>query len=229
MITKATMLFLRDLKKHNTREWFDSNRKRYQAAREDFILLVDAMIAGIAHFESHVLELEPEQCIFRINRDTRFSKNKEPYKPNLGAFITDRGRKVTRAGYYIHLEPGKCMIAGGLYMPPAAEMKLIRDAIMDNASSLRKVTGKARFAAAFGKELPGLRVKTAPRGVPKDHPDIDLLRLKSFEIYHDVSDRDVLSSAFEKIAVSHFAIMHDYIAWLNNALDRKMSGTGEIE
>ncbi|MEI6810329.1 MAG: DUF2461 domain-containing protein, partial [bacterium] len=182
--------------------------------------------AGIAHFEPHILELEPEQCIFRINRDTRFSKNKAPYKPNLGAFITDRGRKVTRAGYYVHLEPGECMIAGGLYMPPAAEMKIIRDAIADDAAPLRKIIGKAQFTAAFGKELPGNRVKTAPRGVPKDHPDIDLLRLKSYEIYRDISDHDVLSPAFEKIAVSHFAVMHDYIAWLNSAIDRKSAGTG---
>jgi len=222
MITNSTLSFLRDLKKHNTRDWFDKNRKRYQVAREEFILLVDAMIAGIAHFEPHVLELEPENCLFRINRDTRFSKDKTPYKPHLGAFITDRGRNVARAGYYIHLEPGECVIAGGLYMPPAPEIKAIRDGIMEDATALRKIIDKPQFAAAFGKELPGARVKTAPRGVPKDHPDIDLLRLKSYEIYRDISDRDVLAPGLVKTAVSYFAVMHDYIAWLNRAIDRHL-------
>jgi len=222
MITNSTLLFLRDLKKHNTRDWFDKNRTRYKAAREEFILLVDAVIAGIANFEPHVLELEPENCIFRINRDTRFSKDKTPYKTHLGAFITDRGRKVTRAGYYVHLEPGECLIAGGLYMPPAPETKAIRETIMNDAASLRKIIGRAQFTAAFGKELPGARVKTAPRGVPKDHPAIDLLRLKSYEISHDVTDHAMLSPGMAETAVKHYAIMHDYVAWLNVAIDRHL-------
>ena len=221
MITKATMSFLRDLKTHNTRDWFDMNRNRYHAARTEFISVVDAVIAGISHFEPHVLELEPEDCIFRINRDTRFSKDKTPYKPNLGAFITHRGRKVARAGYYVHLEPGECVIAGGLYMPPAPEIKAIREAIVDDGTTLRRIIGKAQFKTAFGKELPGVRVKTAPRGVPKDHPDLDLLRLQSYEIYHDVSDKEVLSPDFINAAVRYFVMMQDYVAWLNLALDRK--------
>lgn len=221
MITGATLSFLRDLRKHNTRDWFDRNRTRYQAARGEFILLVDALIAGIAYFEPHVLELEPENCIFRINRDTRFSKDKTPYKVHLGAFITDRGRNVARAGYYVHIEPGECLVAGGIYMPPSRETKAIRAAIMDDATALRSIVGKAEFTAAFGKELPGERVKTAPRGVPKDHEDIDLLRLKSYEVYQSISDNNVLSSDFARFAVKQFAIMHDYNAWLNRAIDRK--------
>ena len=220
MITKPTLAFLAGLKKNNTREWFAENRKSYEAARAEFIALVDALIAEIAHFEPHVLELDPSDCIFRINRDTRFSKNKSPYKPNLGAFITDRGRKVSRAGYYIHLEPGECMVAGGLYMPPAPEIKAVRRVLMDDAASLRKITGKKDFVAAFGKELPGDRVKTAPRDVPKDHPDLDLLRLTSYEIFRIIPDRDVLSDGFVKICAKDFAAMHDYITWLNRALDK---------
>lgn len=222
MITNTTLSFLRDLKKHNTRDWFDANRKRYQAAREEFLALVDEVIGGISSLDPRVLEFQPEDCVFRINRDTRFSKDKTPYKTHLGAFITDRGRRVTRAGYYVHVEPGECLVAGGLYMPPAPEIKAIRDAIMEDSAPLRKILGKPKFRAAFGKELPGDRVKTAPRGVPKDHPDIDLLRLKSYEISRDVSERDVLSAGFAKIAGGYFAIMHDYVAWINGALDRKL-------
>ena len=222
MITKPTLSFLADLKKNNTRDWFAANRKRYEFARAEFIALVDALIAEIAHFEPHILELDPADCIFRINRDTRFAKDKSPYKPNLGAFITDRGRKVSRAGYYVHLEPGECMVAGGLYMPPAPEMKAVRRAILDDAAGLRKITGKKDFIAAFGKELPGTRVKTAPRDVPKNHPDLDLLRLQSYEIFRIIPDRDVLSKDFVKICAKNFATMHDYISWLNRALDKNL-------
>ena len=223
MITKSTFTFLAGLKKNNRRDWFAANRKSYEAAREEFIALVDALIAGIAHFEPHVLELDPADCIFRINRDTRFSKNKEPYKPNLGAFITDRGRKVSRAGYYIHLEAGQSMTAGGLYMPPAPELKAIRRAIQDDSAPLRKILGDKKFATAFGRELPGNRVKTAPRDVPKDHPDLDLLRYQSYEVFREFPQADALKPDFVKACLKDFELMSPYVKWLNTALDRRLN------
>jgi len=222
MITRATLKFLADLKRNNRRDWFEANRPRYKAAREEFIALVDAIIAGIAHFEPHVLELEPEDCIFRINRDTRFSKDKTPYKPNLGAFITDRGRKVSRAGYYVHLEAGGCMTAGGLYMPPGPELKAVRRALLDDAKPLRKILSAKKFAAAFGSELPGIRVKTAPRDVPKDHPDLDLLRYQSFEVYRPYPDAAALKPDFVKSCCEDFKTMSGFVKWLNTALDRHL-------
>ena len=220
VLAPATLAFLTDLKKHNERAWFAANRKRYEAARADFVQLVDALIAGVAHSDPRLLELDPADCIFRINHDTRFSHHKEPYKVHFGAFITDRGRKVDRAGYYIHLEPGACMIAGGLYMPPAPELNAIRRAIQADAPALRKIIAQKKFVAAFGKELPGAKLKTAPRDVPKEHPDIDLLRLKSYEIFCAVPDRRVLAANFVKTATGYFETMFPYIAWLNRALDR---------
>ena len=220
VLAPATLAFLTDLKKHNARAWFAANRKRYEAARADFIQLVDALIAGIAHCDPRLLELDPADCIFRINHDTRFSHHKEPYKVHFGAFITDRGRKVDRAGYYFHLEPGGCMVAGGLYMPPAAELNAIRRAILADAPALRQLIGQKKFVAAFGKELPGAKLKTAPRDVAKDHPDVDLLRLKSFEVACALPDRRVLAANFVKTATDYFVTMHPYVAWLNRALDR---------
>jgi uncharacterized protein (TIGR02453 family) len=220
VLTPATLEYLTDLKKNNNRAWFAANRNRYEAARAEFILLVDALIAGIAHREPRLLELDPADCVFRINHDTRFSHHKEPYKVHFGAFITDRGRKVDRAGYYFHLEPGACLVAGGLYMPPAPELNAIRRAILADAPGLRKLIGQKKFVAAFGKELPGTKLKTAPRDVPKDHPDIDLLRLKSFEIDCNLPDRSVLATNLVKTVTDHFVTMYPYVAWLNRALDR---------
>jgi len=220
VLTPATLEYLTDLKKNNNRAWFAANRKRYEAARAEFIQLVDALIAGIAHREPRLLELDPADCVFRINHDTRFSHHKEPYKVHFGAFITDRGRKVDRAGYYFHLEPGACLVAGGLYMPPAPELNAIRRAILADAPALRKLIGQKKFVAAFGKELPGVRLKTAPRDVPKDHPDVDLLRLKSFEVYCNLPDRRVLAANLVKTATDYFVTLYPYVAWLNRALDR---------
>jgi uncharacterized protein (TIGR02453 family) len=219
-ITPASLKFLADLKKNNHRAWFNANRQRYEAARAEFIQLVDALIAGIAHVEPRLLELDPADCVFRINRDTRFARHPEPYKVHFGAFITDRGRKVDRAGYYFHLEPGECLVAGGLYMPPAPELHAVRRGILADAAGLRKIIGKRTFVVAFGKELPGAKLKTAPRDVPKDHPDLDLLRLKSYEVYRNLPDRDVLKADLVQMATKYFVIMQPYIAWLNKALDR---------
>lgn len=220
MVTKATLDYLRDLKKHNQRDWFHANRKRYEAARAEAVLLCDAVIAGLARFEPHILEQDPEDCFFRINRDTRFSKDKTPYKTHFGAFITDRGRMVDRAGYYVHLEPGNCFIAGGLYMPPPPELKAIRRAILEDAAPLRAILRKKAFVKSWGSELPGDRVKTAPRDVPKDHPDLDLLRYKSFEVMRKVSDRDVLARDFARNATDHFETLQPFVAWLNAAVER---------
>lgn len=221
MITSKTLGFLADLTKHNTRAWFHAHRDRYDAARAEVVELVDAVIAGLAHFEPNVLELEPEDCLFRIQRDTRFSKEKSPYKTHIGAFVTDRGRRVARAGYYLHIEPGACMVAGGIYMPPAPELKAIRRALLDGgAAELRGIVSKPAFRKTFGRELPGARLKTVPRDVPKDHPDADLLRYTSFEVARTVPDRGVLAPGFAKAAVRDFRVMSEFVHWLNAALDR---------
>ena len=220
MITRATFAFLRDLKKHNERTWFHANRPRYEAAKAEVIALVDACLTEIAHDEPNILEQDPADCLFRINRDTRFSKEKTPYKTHFGAFITDRGRMVDRAGYYVHVEPGACLVAGGLYMPPSPALKALRRAILTDAASLRRILKRPAFVKAFGKELPGAKLKTVPRDVPKDHPDADLLRYTSFEIAQKFSDGDVLAPGFVKQAAKSFHAMADFVHWLNAALNR---------
>ena len=220
MITKATFGFLKDLGAHNQRAWFHGHRERYEAARAEVVNLVDGVLAGLAHVEPDFLEIDPEDCLFRIHRDTRFSKGKEPYKTNFGAFISDRGRRVARAGYYVHVEPGECLVAAGLYMPPAPELKAVRAALLEDASGLRRILARPAFRRAFGKEMPGARLKTVPRGLPKDHPDADLLRYTSFAVWRTVPDRVALSPAFAKEAVRDFRTARDFVHWINRALDR---------
>jgi uncharacterized protein (TIGR02453 family) len=220
MIENATFKFLKGLKENNNRPWFLQHRKEYEQARSNVLDLVDHVIAGIAGFDPPIIEQAPEDCLFRINRDVRFSREKTPYKIHLGAFITDRGRKVDRAGYYVHIQPGESVLAGGLYMPPGRALKAVRQAILDDSRTLRRIISRPAFVKLFGRTLPGRRLKTAPRDIPRDHKDIDLLRLTSFEIWVDLKDRELQQKNFVERAVDVFKVMRDYVHWLNHALDR---------
>ena len=228
MIETSTFKFLRDLKQNNNRRWFEEHRGEYEAARANVLDVVDRVIAGIAGFDPPIIELDPVDCLFRIHRDVRFSANKVPYKIHFGAYMTDRGRNADRAGYYVHVQPGACKLAGGLYFPPARELKAVRQAILDDSASLRRIISRPRFVKLFGRTLRGRRLKTAPRDVPRDHPDIDLLQLTSFEIWTDFQDSRLRQKNFADQAAGVFEAMHDYVHWLNRALDRFRAPSSSI-
>lgn len=219
MMDSSVFHFLEQLEANNNRRWFVQQKEEYAAARTAVLDTLDHVIAGMARFDPPIVEQEPEDCLFRINRDLRFSRDKSPYKTHFGAFITDRGRKVDRAGYYLHVEPGDSMLAGGLYMPPAVALRAVRRAIRRDGRTLRRIISRPKFVDLFGTTLPGRRLKTAPRDVPRDHPDLDLLQLTSFEIVCPLKDARLRKKDFVEYAVGVFEAMHDYNAWLNRALD----------
>lgn len=123
MIQKATIQFLKDLKLNNHKDWFEANRKVYEAAKADYLQFVASVLKGLVANDETLALLQPKDCTFRINRDVRFSKNKAPYKTNMGAGFSKGGKKMMLAGYYFHLEPGASFIAGGVWMPMAPELK----------------------------------------------------------------------------------------------------------
>jgi uncharacterized protein (TIGR02453 family) len=188
-INKITS-FLADLAQHNSKEWMDANKPRYQESRLEFIGFVESLLKGIAQFDDGVLGLDPKKCIFRINRDIRFSKNKDPYKTNFGAAMGEGGRHAGNPIYYFHLEPGKAFLAGGMYMPEAESLKKVRQEVDYNPGELKRIVEDADFVKAFGA-IQGERLKTAPKGYPKDHPNIELLQLKSFIVVHDFTDSEL--------------------------------------
>lgn len=181
--------FLEDLRFNNSREWFNANRKRYDEARGAFEALVAEVMDQFAPVED-LGKTTVKDCIFRVNRDVRFSKDKSPYKTNFGALIGNGGRKATGRTYYINLEPGESFIAGGVYAPSPEELKRIREAIAADAKPLRKIIASKDFVHYFG-ELRGESLKTAPKGYAADHPDIDLLKRKQFLAFHPLSDDDL--------------------------------------
>lgn len=196
-IKKSTLDFLSKIKENNNREWFNKNRNLYDDAKENFQSLVQAIIDKITGFEPIMKGLEASSCIYRINRDIRFSNDKSPYKAHFGAFIVRGGRKNGDkfAGYYIHIEPGNSIIAGGAYMPPSPWLSAIREKIDEEPEKFLKIIQHKDFIQYFGK-LDGERLKSAPKGYPSDHPHIDLLKFKSYLVVNEVPDKKVLGNDY---------------------------------
>ena len=215
-LREQSLKFLADLRNNNNREWFEANKLRFQDAKSDFETFVGMLIGEIAKFDAPIASLEPKKSIFRIYRDTRFSKDKSPYKSSLGAHLLAGGRKGERgrAGYYIHISPGDCFLAGGAHLPAAGWMAEIRREICDNAIDLRRIAGTKIFKKFFG-EIEGETLKSAPRGYPRDHPQIDLLKRKSFLAVHRMADKTVTSAGFLMHATTVFKALYPFGQFLN--------------
>ena len=218
-ISKDTLKFLKDLKANNNRDWFLANKPRFEVAKNEFEQFIDNLIQEIAKFDSSIAHHSGKDCIFRIYRDVRFSKDKSPYKTHFGAHITSAAKKSeihSRAGYYIHIGPGESMLAGGAYLPQGPWLKAIRAELAHNAEAFRKVVHNADFKKYFG-EMEGEKLKTAPRDYPKDHPEIELLKYKSFLATHRCKDADVTSENFLKHAGKTFRALYPFDRFLNEA------------
>jgi uncharacterized protein (TIGR02453 family) len=219
MISNKIYQFLKELSENNNRPWFQANKDRYEEARSEFEGFISRLILGIASFDPPIGELEAKRCIFRIYRDTRFSKDKKPYKTNFGAHLASTDAKPhDRAGYYIHLQPDNSFLAGGAYLPPAPWLKAIRDTIDQKGRELIKILNHPDFKKYFG-EMEGEKLKTTPRDYPADHPFIELLRYKSFLDVHKLNDKDTMSENFLKTAANVFKVLKPFDDFLNNSVD----------
>ncbi|MDR0939709.1 MAG: DUF2461 domain-containing protein [Mediterranea sp.] len=179
--------FLEDLAANNNREWFNGNRSRYEAARTEFDNFLAAVIARIALFDEDVRHVRPKDCTYRIYRDTRFSPDKTPYKNHLGGYINARGKKSFHCGYYVHLQPGGSMLAGGSLDLPPAMLKAVRQSIYDNIEEYVSIVEDPEFKRYF--PVPGEDfLKTAPKGFPKDFPHIDYLKCRQYVCSYMVPD-----------------------------------------
>lgn len=218
MSRQIILNFLSGLQTNNNREWMEANKKTYQDAKTAFEELVHTLIQKISAFDSDMADLEPKQCIFRLNRDIRFSKDKSPYKLNFGAAMQKGGKKSRVGGYYIHIQPNQeSFVGGGIYMPDASELAKIRQEIDYNGESLKKIIQNEAFIQRFG-EIWGEKVKSAPKGYAKDHPDIELLKLKSFVVFEKFNDPDILKDDFADRCVAAFQALKPLNDFLNEAI-----------
>ncbi len=218
MIQQSTFDFLKKLKKNNNKEWFDKNRKTYEAARNELIQFLTVLIEKAGKWDERLKTLDPKKSIFRINRDIRFSANKDPYKTNMGAWLSPTGKNSNGPGYYLHLEPGGCFIAGGIYMPEAPVLKAIRQEIDYNFKDFQKLLKQKDFKNYFG-DLGGEKLKTTPKDYDKDNPAIEYLKLKSFTMIHHMDDSELTEKDIAEKINKIFKAMQPMNLFLASALE----------
>jgi uncharacterized protein (TIGR02453 family) len=218
MLQPPTLAFLEKLSKNNNKPWFDKNRDAYAAAKEDFENFVTSLLAGLSKEEPVFKEQKAKDCIFRIFRDVRFAKDKTPYKAHFGAFFSKGGRKYPGSGYYVHIEPGKSFIGGGLWLPEAPLLKAVRQEIDYNFPEFTGIIEDKKFKKLF-KKIEGERLKTLPQGYTDDNPAIEYLKMKGYTVGHAIEDKEVLARTFTKKCLDTFTVMRPFIAFLNRPLD----------
>ena len=214
------LAYLEKLKKNNNRDWFNDNKSKYIAAKEEFELFINNLIPEIKLIDNSIGIITAKDCVFRIYKDVRFSKNKDPYKTHMGAYIALNGRKSKFGGYYIHIEPdNNSFIAGGVHSPEPAVLKEIRLEILENTEEFKQVFNNPEFKKIF-PEIYGEKLKTAPKGFPKDFKDISLLNHKSFAVVHKL-DNDFLKKETDLIkSISKlFRIAFPFNSFLNRVIE----------
>lgn len=221
MLQPSTLKFLKDLKKNNTKEWFDKNRKSYELAKEDFAALINTVIAQLGKKDPTIVTLTSKDCLFRINRDVRFSKNKAPYKSNMGASIVQGGKKSDLAGYYFHFEPGgNSFVGGGKYQTDPGILKKIRQEIDYSWNEFSKLIKSKKFAGYYGdlEKGEGVSLSREPKGYEKGNPAIDYIKLKCWVTTAPITDADLASKDLAKKLVAAFETIQPLIVFLNRAL-----------
>lgn len=194
-VQPATLAFLSSLAKHNEREWFQAHRAQYETALANMRAFTDALIAGM-NGHDRIATADAKEALLRIYTDQRFHKDRPPFKPRFAGRM-DRVKPDLRGGYYFHIQPGGSFIACGFYGPEAEDLRRIRMDILYDHGTWRKLLQAAALRKTWGG-LEGHQLKTAPRGFPKEHEALDLLRRTQFIFRQSFTDQEVLATGFLK-------------------------------
>ncbi|NCU36336.1 DUF2461 domain-containing protein [Candidatus Falkowbacteria bacterium] len=209
--------FLSDLKANNNRDWFNANKERYLRLKALHVEFLDKVIHGVAASDSDIQLITAADCTFRIYRDVRFSKNKDPYKTNVGALIRRGGRKSDYAGYYLHLEPGATFAGGGQYMPAPELLRAIRYEIYNSPQDFQDILSDPVFVKNFGT-LREDKLKRPPKDFPADAPMIEHLKYKSFTVGRSFTDEQVMNDAFLFEVIVTFEAIQPLLRFLNQSV-----------
>lgn len=220
-LTPATFQFLKDLKENNNRPWFNEHKDRYHTVHEEVVAFVETLQDKMSYHDD-LVKMSGKQSLMRIYRDTRFSKDKTPYKKNFGGGMK-RATKWLRGGYYYHLEPDNVFVAGGFWAPEKEDLKRIREELASDPQSLRDIIAAPTFVKTFG-ELKGNQLKTAPRGYPKDHPAIDLLRYKQLIVSCEFRQEEVYKEGFVDKMVDAYIKMRPFFNYMSEVLTTDSNG-----
>jgi uncharacterized protein (TIGR02453 family) len=212
-----TLHFLSQLAENNNRDWFQENRKLYDAAKADMERLVGYLIEEVGKVQD-LGNLQVKDCLLRINRDIRFSKNKAPYKNNLSAGIGPGGKSSGKIDYYLQIQPNnQSFLGGGMWETTSEQIAKYRQEVDYNAAELKQIIENKEFRSYF-PEIHGESLKTMPKGYPKDHPEIELLKRKQLFFIHKYSDKEVASKDFGKLVLRGITLLKPYADYMNNVL-----------
>lgn len=224
-ISDSSLDFINQLKKNNNRDWFNQNKHHYLKEHESIISFAETLLNKMRSHD-HIETINGKKSLHRIYRDTRFSKDKTPYKNHWsGGF--KRASAALRGGYYFHIEPGNSFAAGGFWGPNTEDLKRIREEININPEDFTKIISSKKFKQSFG-ELLGEKLKTAPKGYPKDHPQIDLLRYKQFLLKKSFTDKEVTSPKFSDDLNEAFKEMRPFFDLMSEVLTTNKNGESII-
>jgi uncharacterized protein (TIGR02453 family) len=222
----AAFRFLRDLAQNNDKVWFEANRDVYEReVREPMRLLVETLDARLGSIAPEIVG-DPKRSLFRIYRDVRFSRNKSPFKTNVGAWLyhRDAGRKVGTmgdgggAGFYVHIDPTTCFTAGGIWMPARPALQRIREAIAAHPTALARLVSAPGFRRRFDGLSQEVKLRRVPREFPSDHPAAEWLKLQSFTARGSIEPSVVTGPRLVDRLCRDFALLVPLVRWLNGAL-----------
>lgn len=220
MIHANTIQFLKELKKNNNKPWFDLHRKEYEAAKENFTAFVQKVIDEFSKVDDAFKTVVAKDCLFRINRDVRFSKDKSPYKTNFGASINAGGKKSPGAGYYFHLEPGEVFTGGGVWQPMPDVLKKVRQEIDYNLPEFKKVISNKAFKTVYGNLSfnDEFTLSRVPKGFEPDNPAAEYLKLTSYIAMLRIEDGELTGSELVKKTVQAFKALKPVVDFINVAM-----------
>ncbi len=220
MFSKTTIDFLKNIKKNNNREWMYAHYTEYENAKKDFFNMVEKILMEFKRKNKLYEGVTASQCIFRINRDIRFSKDKSPYKFNFGAAFSPEGKKTKGACYYLHLEPGSSFLGGGMWLPKADELQKIRQEIDYNTEEFFSIIKNKKFKTEFGDLDTEYKLKKNPKGFDENNiVALEYLKLKSFTVSKSITDEECLNKAYWKELLNTFEIITPFIQFINKAID----------
>jgi len=220
MVQPTTIEFLKELKSNNSKSWFDQNRKRYDIMKSDYISLAGRILEQMKDIDPSLDMVTAKDCIFRINRDVRFSADKSPYKTNLGIALHPGGKKFNLAAYYLHIEPGQSFIGGGLWMPEAPLLSKVRKEIHYFYHDLVDILNNPLYKKTFGSldVEDGQKLTRPPKGYKAEDPAIEFLKLKSFTASTPLPDEMLTSDKLVGHIIDTFTILKPLIGFINRGL-----------
>lgn len=213
------MQFLRGLSENNNREWFNARKDEYLELRTLWINDLDRLIGAMSEWDPAMRRQQGRDATYRIYRDTRFKQDKTPYKTYFSALLSPWGRKTDRAAYYLEIDAEKGELCGGLWHPESAVLRKMRHAITDNVEEWESIINEPEFVRLYGTDWWGTPLKTAPKGWPADHAQIEYLRLTDYGKSATVDAEFFMHPDWTERASEYFRVLRPMIDFFNYSID----------